>query len=45
MLCSEKLREKIQTALSADLDGSSKYSSEKNEDRRGEGFHVNIFWT
>jgi hypothetical protein len=26
---------------SADLGGSSKYSSEILEDRRGEGFHVN----
>ena len=26
---------------SADLGGSSKYSSETLEDRRGEGFHVN----
>jgi hypothetical protein len=26
---------------SADLGGSSKYSSESLEDRRGEGFHVN----
>ena len=29
------------TASSADLGGSSKYSSEILEDRRGEGFHVN----
>ena len=28
-------------ASSADLGGSSKYSSEILEDRRGEGFHVN----
>jgi len=30
---------------SADLGGSSKYSSENLEDRRGEGFHVNSSWT
>ena len=29
------------TASSADLGGSSKYSSETLEDRRGEGFHGN----
>ena len=28
-------------ATCADLGGSSKYSSENLEDRRGEGFHVN----
>jgi hypothetical protein len=28
-------------AMCADLGGSSKYSSEILEDRRGEGFHVN----
>ena len=28
-------------AMCADLGGSSKYSSENLEDRRGEGFHVN----
>jgi len=30
-----------ETAFSADLGGSSKYSSEKLEDRSGEGFHMN----
>ena len=30
---------------SADLGGSSKYSNENFEDRRGEGFHVNSNWT
>ena len=29
-------------ASSADLGGSSKYSSEILEDRRGEGFHVTV---
>ena len=33
------------TAPSADLGGSSKYSNENFEDRRGEGFHVNSNWT
>ena len=30
-----------ETASSADLGGSSKYSNENFEDRSGEGFHVN----
>ena len=34
-----------ETASSADLGGSSKYSSENLEDRSGEGFHVNSNWT
>ena len=34
-----------ETAPSADLGGSSKYSNENFEDRRGEGFHVNSNWT
>ena len=34
-----------ETASSADLGGSSKYSNENFEDRRGEGFHVNSNWT
>ena len=34
-----------ETAFSADLGGSSKYSNENFEDRRGEGFHVNSNWT
>ena len=34
-----------ETASSADLGGSSKYSNENFEDRRGEGFHVNSIWT
>ena len=33
------------TVSSADLGGSSKYSNENFEDRRGEGFHVNSNWT
>ena len=33
------------TAPGADLGGSSKYSNESFEDRRGEGFHVNSSWT
>jgi len=31
-------------APSADLGGSSKYSTENFEGRRGEGFHVNSNW-
>ena len=34
-----------ETASSADLGGSSKYSNENFEDRSGEGFHVNSIWT
>ena len=34
-----------ETAPGADLGGSSKYSNENFEDRRGEGFHVNSNWT
>ena len=34
-----------ETAPSADLGGSSKYSNENFEDRSGEGFHVNSIWT
>ena len=34
-----------ETAPSADLGGSSKYSNENFEDRSGEGFHVNRSWT
>ena len=34
-----------ETAPSADLGGSSKYSSGNLEDRSGEGFHVNSNWT
>ena len=34
-----------ETASSADLDGSSKYSNENFEGRSGEGFHVNSNWT
>jgi hypothetical protein len=33
-----------ETAVSADLGGSSKYSSEILEGRSGEGFHANIDW-
>ena len=32
------------TTISADLGGSSKYSSEKLEDRSGKGFHKNSNW-
>ena len=32
------------TITSADLGGSSKYSSEILEGRSGEGFHANIDW-
>ena len=34
-----------ETAPSADLGGSSKYSNENFEDRRGESLHVNSNWT
>ena len=34
-----------ETASSADLGGSSKYSNENFEDWSGEGFHVNSNWT
>ena len=34
-----------ETASSADLGGSSKYSNESFEGRSGEGFHVNSSWT
>ena len=34
-----------ETASSADLGGSSKYSNANFEDRSGEGFHVNSNWT
>jgi hypothetical protein len=34
-----------ETAFSADLGGSSKYSNENFEGRRGERFHVNSNWT
>ena len=34
-----------ETASSADLGGSSKYSNENFEDRSGERFHVNSSWT
>ena len=34
-----------ETAPSADLGGSSKYSNENFEGRSGEGFHVNSTWT
>ena len=34
-----------ETAPSADLGGSSKYSNANFEDRSGEGFHVNRSWT
>ena len=34
-----------ETAPGADLGGSSKYSNENFEDRRGESLHVNSNWT
>ena len=34
-----------ETASSADLGASGKYSHENFEDRSGEGFHVNSSWT
>ena len=34
-----------ETAPSADLGGSSKYSNESFEGRSGERFHVNSSWT
>ena len=34
-----------ETAFSADLGGSSKYSNENFEDWSGERFHVNSNWT
>ena len=34
-----------ETDSGADLGGSSKYSNENFEDRRGDGFHVNSNWT
>ncbi|ORY66747.1 hypothetical protein LY90DRAFT_406271 [Neocallimastix californiae] len=34
-----------ETASSADLGGSSKYSNENFEDWSGERFHVNSSWT
>ena len=34
-----------ETAASADLGGSSKYSNENFEGRSGERFHVNSSWT
>ena len=41
-MCVEDARlSDIGAVKSADLGGSSKYSSETLEDRRGEGFHVN----
>ena len=44
--CDEALGVSLaETASSADLGGSSKYSNENFEDRSGEGFHVNSIWT
>jgi hypothetical protein len=34
-----------ETTCSADLGGSSKYSNENFEDRRGEGFRENSNWS
>ena len=45
-VCDEALGVSLgETAPSADLGGSSKYSNENFEDRSGEGFHVNSSWT
>ena len=35
----------VETACSADLGGSSKYSNENFEDRSGEGFRENSNWS
>ena len=45
-VCDEALGVSLgETASSADLGGSSKYSNENFEDRSGEGFHVNSILT
>ena len=45
-LCVEALSVSLGgTMSSADLGGSSKYSNENFEDRRGEGFHENSNWS
>ena len=45
-VCDEALGVSLgETASSADLGGSSKYSNANLEDRSGEGFHVNSVWT
>ena len=45
-VCDEALGVSLgETASSADLGGSSKYSNENFEDRRGESLHVNSNWT
>ena len=42
MVCDETVGMYLgETAISADLGGSSKYSNENFEGRSGEGFHVN----
>ena len=44
--CDEALGVSLgETASSADLGGSSKYSNESFEGRSGERFHVNSSWT
>ena len=44
--CDEALGVSLgETAPSADLGGSSKYSNESFEDRSGERFRVNSSWT
>ena len=44
--CNEAFGESLgETAPSAGLGGSSKYSNENFEGRSGEGFHVNSSWT
>ena len=45
-VCDEVLGVSLgETAPSADLGGSSKYSNENFENRSGEGLHVNSSWT
>ena len=43
--CAARGVSQSETAFSADLGGSSKYSSENFEDWSGERFHVNSNWT
>ncbi len=43
--CAARGVSQSETAFSADLGGSSKYSNENFEDWSGERFHVNSNWT
>ena len=43
--CAARGASQSETAFSADLGGSSKYSNENFEDWSGERFHVNSSWT